>query len=289
MIWFKPPLRPLQDRRSGPVFAMVGLVVTLGSALFAIWPALAEAPADPQSVLSPGEPGRVVEIVDGDTLVLEDGREIRLVGIQAPKLPLGRAGFKPWPLAPEAKALLAELTLGKEVAVAFGGRRGDRHGRVLAHLFVADPAGVDRWVQGAILEAGLARVYSFDDNRKLVAEMLALERQARAAGFGIWGHPFYALRRAEEAGRWLGGFELVEGRVLAVGLVQRRAYLNFGEDWRSDFTIALQPKTRQLFEAESVDLKAYEGRRLRVRGWLKSRNGPMIEVTHPEQIELLEE
>ena len=289
MIWFKPPLRPLHYRRTRAVFLVIWLAVMLALALFAIWPALAEAPATPHSALSPGEPGRVVEIVDGDTLVLEDGREIRLVGIQAPKLPLGRAGFKPWPLAPEAKALLAELTLGKEVAVAFGGRRGDRHGRVLAHLFVADPAGVDRWVQGAILEAGLARVYSFDDNRKLVAEMLALERQARAAGFGIWGHPFYGLRRAEEAGRWLGGFELVEGRVLAVGLVQRRAYLNFGEDWRSDFTIALQPKTRQLFEAESVDLKAYEGRRLRVRGWLKSRNGPMIEVTHPEQIELLEE
>ena len=76
---------------------------------------------------------------------------------------------------------------------------------------------------------------------------------------------------------------------MAVGLVRRRAYLNFGEDWRSDFTIALDARTRRLFEAEAIDLKAYEGRRLRVRGWLKSRNGPMIEVTHPEQIELLEE
>ena len=135
----------------------------------------------------------------------------------------------------------------------------------------------------------MARVYSFADNRGLVAEMLALERQARAARRGIWGLRFYRTRAAEEAGRWLGGFELVEGRVLAVGLVRRRAYLNFGEDWRSDFTIALDPETRRLFEAEGIDLKAYEGRRLRVRGWLKSRNGPMIEVTHPEQIELLEE
>ena len=232
-----------------------------------------------------GEPGEVTAIVDGDTLMLGDGREVRLVGIQAPKLPLGRAGFAPWPLAEEAKALLAELTLGKTVTPGFGGRRGDRHGRVLAHLFDAE----GRWIQGAILAAGLARVYSFDDNRTLIAEMLALEREARARRRGIWALDFYAPRKAEQAGRWLGGFELVEGRVLSVGLVRRRAYLNFGADWRSDFTIALDPAARKRFEAEGIDLQDYEGRLLRVRGWLKSRNGPMIEATHPEQIELLEE
>lgn len=36
-------------------------------------------------------------------------------------------------------------------------------------------------------------------------------------------------------------------------------------------------------------IKSYKGHILRVRGWLKSFNGPMIEATHPEQIEVLEE
>src|SRR3546814_9137278 len=75
-----------------------------------------------------------VTVIDGDTLTLADGREIRLVGIQAPKLALGRAGFQPWPLAEEAKARLAAFTLGRSLDLGFGGRRGDRHGRVLAHL-----------------------------------------------------------------------------------------------------------------------------------------------------------
>jgi len=39
--------------------------------------------------------GRVATIVDGDTLFIDDGTEVRLVGIQAPKVPLGRAGFAP--------------------------------------------------------------------------------------------------------------------------------------------------------------------------------------------------
>ena len=45
------------------------------------------------------EEARVVEVIDGDTVVLEDGRQVRLVGIQAPKLALGRPGFRAWPSA----------------------------------------------------------------------------------------------------------------------------------------------------------------------------------------------
>jgi endonuclease YncB( thermonuclease family) len=248
-------------------------------------PARAEMPAAFYSALAPAPGGEVVNVVDGDTLRLLDGREIRLVGLQAPKLPLGRPGFEAWPLAEEAMAFLEELTLGKTLSLGFGGRRGDRHGRVLAHLFDAE----GRWIQGEILKAGLARVYSFADNRALIAEMLALERAARAAGRGIWADPFYAVRSAETAENWLGGFELVEGRVLAVGRGGRNTYLNFAEDWRSDFTIVVDHRARRVFEAAGIDLADYEGRRVRVRGWLKSRNGPMIDVTHPEQIEELED
>ena len=43
------------------------------------------------------------------------------------------------------------------------------------------------------------------------------------------------------------------------------------------------------FEAAGIDTLAYRGRRVRVRGWLESYNGPMIEATHPAQIEVLGE
>ena len=251
--------------------------------------ALALAGSPPAAALQPERSARAVAIVDGDTLVLEDGLEVRLVGIQAPKLPLGRPGFEAWPLAEEAKAALGRLALNRRVALAYGGRRVDRHGRALAHLTLEDGT----WVQGRLLALGMARVYSFADNRALVAEMLALERDARAAGLGIWAEPFYALRRAEAlsagAREDIGTFQLVEGRVRAAAEVRGRVYLNFAEDWRSDFTVSLAPAVRRLFEREGLDPLAYEGRRLRVRGWLHLRNGPMIEATHPEQIELLED
>ncbi len=234
--------------------------------------------------LTPGSAARAVEIIDGDTLVLEDGREVRLVGLQAPKLPLGRAGFVAWPLAEEAKRTLTALALGKRLRLSFGGRRVDRHGRLLAHLH--DEEG--RWIQGEMLVRGMARVYTFRDNRALAAEMLALERRARAARRGIWGHPFYRVRSAAEAAADIGTFQLVEGRVRAVATVRGRLYLNFGIDWRRDFTVVVERRDRAIFAATGIDPATLEGRRIRVRGWLDRRNGPMIRATHPEQIEVLQ-
>lgn len=237
--------------------------------------------------LEKGERAHVARVLDGDTVVMVApvGRasEIRLVGIQAPKLPLGRKGFKKWPLADEAKSALERLTLGKRVQLSYGGRRMDRHGRLLAHLFTDGT-----WVQGEMLRLGLARVYSFPDNRALVAEMLAKERPARAAKRGLWAHPFYAIRGHARARRFIGSFQLVEGRVLDVAMVRGRTYLNFGANWRTDFTISLARRVGRLFKKASVDPAKMEGRQIRVRGWLKSYNGPMIEATHPEQIEVLE-
>ncbi len=224
-------------------FLLVALLLPLAAAR-----AEAVVEALEQGVTSPA-----VEVVDGDTLLLENGTEVRLVGIQAPKLALGRAGFKPWPLAEQAKQGLEALALGKMLTLYYGGRKLDRYGRALAHLLRADGL----WLQGELLAAGMARVYSFRDNRRLIAEML-------------------------------GSFQLVEGPVVGAAIVRRRGYLNFGADWKSDFTISIAPGDRKLFGPGGEDTTALEGRTVRVRGWIKSFNGAMIEATHPEQIEVFE-
>ena len=239
----------------------------------------------PTAALEAGATARIVSITDGDTLTLDDGVVVRLVGIQAPKLPLGRPDFVAWPLADEARAALEEIGLGRMVTLYYGGWRSDRYGRALAHLYRDDGL----WIQGEMLARGLARVYSFQDNRAEVPKMLAREAQARAAGLGIWRHPFYAVRSATAPNIPIDRFELVEGRVLDVATVRGRTYVNFGDDWRDDFTLSLAPRDRRLFEREGFDLEGLKGRYVRARGWIKSYNGPMIEITHPEQIEFLED
>lgn len=137
---------------------------------------------------------------------------------------------------------------------------------------------------------GLARVYSFPDNRACVSELLLAENDAREKGLGLWASPVYRIENADDLdrlGRLTKSYQLVEGRVLSVGEGAGRIYLNFTRDWKSDFTISIARKDVGAFAAEGIDLKALAGRRVRVRGWVIWWNGPMIEATHPEQIEVL--
>ena len=178
----------------------------------------------------------------------------------------------------------------EEVAAELDGRLP----RPIREVVWADPEGADAglWLQGEMLARGLARVYSFPDNRALVAELLAVEHAARAAGDGIWADPWYRILTPADLTRELfprlDSFQIVEGRVIAAERVGKRGYLNFGDDWKSDFTVSIDPAALRLFDEAGLPVASYQGRRVRVRGWVKSFNGPMIDATHPEQIEVLE-
>lgn len=250
-------------------------------------PAHGDLVADLRSCgLTAGEKEYVSSVVDGDTVVLKSGAQVRLVGIQAPKLPLGRKGFEPWPLGDEAKAALEALALHRRVRLFNGKTRLDRHGRILAHLLVETANGDLVWAEQHLLEAGFARVYSFADNRACVEEMLSLERAARAQQRGMWADAFYDIRSQWQSGRYLGTFQLVEGKVLDVAEVRTGVYLNFEENWREDFSVFIARRDLRRFGGKEHELANLKGQWIRVRGWLKLRNGPMIDVSHPEQIEI---
>lgn len=284
----KPPRRLLTARRGVLVIA----VAVAAALMVRRWPrperspvgrALAQSQPRLPDDLIIADSGTVDEIIDGDTVVLADGRQVRLVGTQAPKLALGRKNFTDWPLSPQSKNTLDDLVSGETVDLAFGGVREDRHGRTLAHLARKDGL----WVQGAMLAAGMSRVYSFADNRAAVGAMLELERDARAEMRGIWSHDYYAVRTVQQAAHQIGQFELVEGEVLNAADARSGSYLNFGRDWSTDFTVFVRREDRRIFDEDGFDLLALEGRQVRVRGWLVDHDGPMIEVSHPEQIEVL--
>ena len=247
-------------------------------------------PAQALDGLTAGEEAGVQSVVDGDTVVLDrtiaGATQVRLTGIQAPKLPLGRKGFKEWPLAKEAKIALEKLILSKTVRLHYGNARMDRHGRLLAHLTGPD----GDWIQGAMLRLGMARVYTFPDNRALATDMQTAEASARTAQRGIWGHPFYRIRNADPRAlaEDIDTFQVIEGRVTGAADVRGVMYLNFGENWRDDFTVRVGRKAARLFKSSKLGPAAYQGKRVQVRGWLKSWNGPMIEASHPEQIVVLE-
>jgi len=240
-------------------------------------------------MLSDPEKATVAEVLDGETLKLSDGRIVRLIAAKAPAPPLGWRGDDPWPLVEESKLALDKFTSNKQVELKFGGRRSDRYDHLLAQVFVV---GNDKpiWLQEELVSEGLARVYSLSDNRACIGAPLAREREARAKHLGVWGSSAYRIESADNVdrlGRLTQSFQLVEGKVAKVGEGGGRIYLNFADDWRSDFTISIERKDVQAFAASGIHLKGLAGKHVRMRGWIEWRNGPMVAATHPEQLELL--
>jgi hypothetical protein len=65
-------------------------------------------------------------------------------------------------------------------------------------------------------------------------------------------------------------------------------YVNFGRRWSEALTVTILKRHERIFLAAGVEPKRLANRRVRVRGWIEERNGPWIEATRPEQIELTE-
>jgi endonuclease YncB( thermonuclease family) len=241
---------------------------------------VAAAPPAAQPSLPPFRPGgpvAVAKIIDGETLVLADGRILRLGGIETPPRRAAAA------LAARARAALARLVARTPLTVAYAGAATDRHGRMVAQLFAGGT-----WVQQALLREGLARVHGAADERVGLTALLAAEAGARAAGRGLWRDPAFAVRDAAAARHDSGSFQIVAGTVAAAARVGGVVYLNFGPDWHTAFTLRIDHVAAKLCRAAGLDLMKLKGARLRVRGFIDGSIRPVMAVSFPEQIELLQ-
>ncbi len=250
----------------------------------------APSAAAPKADQKPGETGRVARVIDGDSFVLalEDGSElsVRLSAVQAPRTAQGTAAA--WPYAQEAKAGLSALIQGRAVQLFYGRETRDRYSRAVAQVYTLD-AGAQRdlWVQGEMLRLGLARVLSWPGELADMEALYALETAARDRMRGIWASEFYAVRRPDPdpLAQYVDSVQLVEGIVTSTADVRGRVYLNFGADYKTDFTIAIAKKNAKRFAA--INPVGLTGARVRARGWIEMINGPMIWLDHPGRLEIL--
>jgi endonuclease YncB( thermonuclease family) len=212
----------------------------------------------------------VAAIRDGRTLLLDDGRELRLAAIE---------------VTDDSRTALQTLVTGYPLQLERLGAERDRYGRLVAFAFAG---GVRHSVQQAMLEQGQARVSAHVGDKACADSLLSAERAARAAGRGLWADPNFAPLSAKnltrlQAGR--GQFALVEGKVLSVRESGATIYVNFGRRWTRDFTVTIARRKGRAFAAAGVEPKKLEGHRIRVRGWIEQRGGPIIAAEAPEQIE----
>ncbi len=221
---------------------------------------------------APQGEGRVAEVVDARTVRLDDGREIRLDGIE----PVG-----------ETAAALAALLAGREVTLHGDGDMPDRYGRQPAYLFLDPQTPAQRLLllQGAALASGRIA------DAGCRTELIAAEAEARTARRGVWAAGT-AIKNAENSGDILAGighFGLVEGRVVSVRQARATLYLNFGRRWTDDFAVTISRRNAASLEAAGIALKSLQGRRIRVRGVIGRRIGPRMDVRQIGQLEVLDE
>jgi endonuclease YncB( thermonuclease family) len=235
--------------------------------------------------LETGETGRVAAVSDGDTLTLDNGLRVQLTGIIAPRRGFGER--KDEPKANEARQTLEKLTLGREARLGYGGEKRFRETTALAQLFVKTEGGRWIWVQDAMVREGMARARSWKDNYARHERLYASEAVARREKRGLWGERAYAVRDAAKIKPDEDGFHIVEGVVLSAGKLDTRTYLNFGEDYRTDFTVMVVDKDYPNWKKSDVALDTLAGKRVRVRGYVRNRGGPLIQVDHPQAIEIL--
>ena len=81
-------------------------------------------------------------------------------------------------------------------------------------------------------------------------------------------------------------FELVEGPVISVSRSKSGVYLSFGADWKTDFTARIAKDVLAAHPDFDQILSQLKDKPVTVRGWIERRNGPMIDVRDPAQIEL---
>ena len=214
--------------------------------------------------------GRVMEIIDARTFRLQDGREVRLIGIE----PLGDA------------AALTALLAGRDVTLHGESDIPDRYGRQPAFVFLEADAPS---VQSRLLAQGAALASPAVTDKDCAAELAAAEAAARRAPRGAWARG-PVIKNAESPGDILanvGRFALVEGRVLSVRTAGATTYVNFGRNWTQDFAVTISRRMMVTLEAAGISPKSFERRRIRVRGWIERRGGPRIEVLRVGQMEVV--
>jgi len=124
---------------------------------------------------------RIQRVVDGDSVVLQSGGQVRYIGIDTPEMAHRIDGVQPY--AREAKAFNKRLVQGKRVRLELDVEHRDKYKRLLAYVYLEDGT----FVNAELVRLGFARILMIPPNVRHADLFLKYQREAREAGRGLWG------------------------------------------------------------------------------------------------------
>ena len=217
------------------------------------------------------ETARVKYVIDGDTVVLNDNRHVRLLAINTPEVE-GKRRVEPGGEA--AKRWLKARIEGKQVRLVADQQKFDNYGRSLFYLF--DTQG--HLINEQLLAKGLAVLSIYPPNLKYHSRLQKAQRRAELKGLGVWRLPVYQqVKLAQLIKRKVKGWQRV--LVRPEGIKEDRKYMRLILSADADIRIA-KNNLRYFPELES-----YLFRELDVRGWASWRKGKVsILIRHPSAL-----
>lgn len=156
-------------------------------------------------------------------------------------------------------------------------------GRQLVYGFKAD-----NLIQAAIASAGLAAWYPSGDAARYSEMILKAEQSARSEKIGLWQDVAIDTAANKLTAADCGHFRVVTGTVTETYRGKTVAYLNFGESWRTDFTIRMTPAVLRALERSGSVLDTLKGKTVEIRGYAHCRNGVMIDLVRLPALRLLD-
>lgn len=133
----------------------------------------------PGLVFAKGNEYVVSRVIDGDSVVLDNGETVRYVGVDAPEMGKKKGG--PEFFAREATRYNKKLVLLKKVRLEFDEEKRDTYGRLLAYVFVKNV-----FVNGELVRLGYARAMIKPPNTRYRDILLQYQKEAMAKDAGLW-------------------------------------------------------------------------------------------------------
>jgi micrococcal nuclease len=218
---------------------------------------------------------QVLRVIDGDTFEIQGGERVRLLGIDTPE-----NGDL---LSDVAASRLRELVKHGPVDLRLCDER-DKYGRLLATVS-ANGSDVNR----ILLREGLALPMLIPPCGRTVAEgILVAAGKGAMSGKGIYSLDKNKIISHTEACDHVGERAIVRGKILKLHKGRKAWHLNFGQDYRTDFTAVMFRDGQNRFSELGLDPALLVGSEVLVIGKVKRYNGPEIIVHGPDQILPLE-
>ncbi|MEZ0259953.1 MAG: thermonuclease family protein [Alphaproteobacteria bacterium] len=233
--------------------------------------------------------GTVIGVTKSDVVQLDKHRTFHLDNVRVPPV-----------YENPAREYLTKKLVGQKVGVYRNKTlpdegRQDKQGYEIIHMVINDGT----WVQAALINDGYAWADSTEYNRDLVSKLYSYEIDARAKKRGFWKVPALSVKNEKQMrNNTVGTYQVFEGPIFNYRTHRGFDYLNFSSDFHLGFTLVLNRERYGIFKAYFNPEGAHVGTsaygfnpytwgqaRVRVRGWVIESGGPMIELTHPEQLE----